>query len=135
MMSPGKELTRSGATAAHGQGYTMATYDDIQELLANHRPISLSDGFRTLADGDPVEFDAEAEVVARNIARAITGRGTPASFDGMGACFVETGGGRAAYGKGDFYAEPVPEVKLHTPSWHWHLGKVWFEKHWLSRWF
>lgn len=78
---------------------------------------------------------AEAEVVARNIARAITGRGTPAAFDGMGACFVETGDGRAAYGKGDFYAEPVPEVKLHAPGWHWHLGKVWFEKHWLSRWF
>ena len=39
-------------------------------------------------------------------------------------CFVETGGGRAAYGKGDFYAEPVPEVKLHAPAWHWHAGKV-----------
>jgi sulfide:quinone oxidoreductase len=77
---------------------------------------------------------AEAEVVARNIARAITGRGTPAAFDGMGACFVETGGGRAAYGKGDFYAEPVPEVKLHAPGWHWHIGKVWFEKNWLRRW-
>ena len=77
---------------------------------------------------------AEAEVVARNIARAITGRGTPAAFDGMGACFVETGGRRAAYGKGDFYAEPVPEVKLHAPRWHWHVGKVWFEKNWLRRW-
>jgi sulfide:quinone oxidoreductase len=78
---------------------------------------------------------AEAEVVARNIARAITGTGTPAAFDGMGACFVETGDGRAAYGKGDFYAEPVPQVRLHAPGWHWHIGKVWFEKHWLSRWF
>jgi sulfide:quinone oxidoreductase len=78
---------------------------------------------------------AEAEVVARNIARAITGRGTPAAFDGMGACFVETGDGRAAYGNGDFYAEPVPRVKLRPPSWRWHVGKIWFEKNWLSRWF
>ena len=78
---------------------------------------------------------AEAEVVARNIARAITGRGAPAAFDGRGACFVETGGGRAAYGKGNFYAEPVPEVKLHAPGWHWHAGKIWFEKNWLRRWF
>jgi sulfide:quinone oxidoreductase len=78
---------------------------------------------------------AEAEVVARNIARAITGRGTPAAFDGLGACFVETGGGRAAYGKGNFYAEPVPDVKLHAPGWHWHIGKIWFEKNWLRRWF
>jgi sulfide:quinone oxidoreductase len=78
---------------------------------------------------------AEAEVVARNIARAITGSGTAAAFDGVGACFVETGGGRAAYGKGNFYAEPVPEVKLYAPGWHWHIGKVWFEKNWLRRWF
>jgi sulfide:quinone oxidoreductase len=78
---------------------------------------------------------AEAEVVARNIARAITGIGTAAAFDGVGACFVETGDGRAAYGKGDFYAEPVPDVKLHPPGWHWHIGKVWFEKNWLRRWF
>ena len=78
---------------------------------------------------------AEAEVVARNIALAITGRGTPGAFDGMGACFVETGGGKAAYGKGDFYGEPVPEVKLHAPGWHWHAGKVWLEKNWLRRWF
>ena len=77
---------------------------------------------------------AEAEVVARNIARDITGRGTPAAFDGLGACFVETGDGRAAYGKGNFYAEPVPEVKLHAPGWHWHIGKIWFEKNWLRRW-
>lgn len=77
---------------------------------------------------------AEAAVVARNIARDITGSGPPAAFDGMGACFVETGGGRAAYGKGNFYAEPVPEVKLHAPAWHWHIGKIWFEKSWLRRW-
>ncbi len=77
----------------------------------------------------------EAEVVARNIARAITGSGAPASFDGLGGCFVETGDGRAAFGKGNFYAEPVPEVTLHRPGWYWHLGKVWFERNWLRRWF
>jgi len=78
---------------------------------------------------------AEATVVARNIARAITGRGTPAAFDGLGACFVETGDRRAAFGRGNFYAEPVPEVKLYAPGWHWHVGKVWFEKNALWRWF
>lgn len=36
------------------------------------------------------------------------------------------------YALGD--AEPVPEVKLHAPGWHWHIGKVWFEKNWLWRW-
>lgn len=74
---------------------------------------------------------AQAEVVARNIVRQITGRGEPARFDGHGACFVETGAGRAAYGDGDFYAEPVPDVKMRPPSRRGHWGKVLFEKSWL----
>ncbi len=78
---------------------------------------------------------AEAEVVARNIAREITGRGAPAAFDGHGECFVETGGGRAGFGRGDFYAEPLPQVALHPPAWRWHMGKVLYEKAWLWRWF
>lgn len=77
----------------------------------------------------------EAEVVARNIARAVTGKGSPASFDGAGECFVETGDSKAAFGKGDFYGEPVPQIKLHAPAWHWHAAKVLFEKNWLRRWF
>lgn len=78
---------------------------------------------------------AEAEVVARNIVRSITGKGEPASFDGEGECFIETGGGKAGLGKGNFYAEPVPQVKIHPPGRHWHFAKVLFEKRWLRRWF
>jgi sulfide:quinone oxidoreductase len=76
----------------------------------------------------------EAQVVARNIARAITGKGKPASFDGEGECFVETGEGKAGFGKGNFYAEPVPQVKLHAPSRHWHAAKILFEKNSLRQW-
>ena len=75
----------------------------------------------------------EAEVVARNIVRAITGRGAPARFDGHGECFIETGDGKAGFGGGDFYAEPKPAVTLRGPSRRWHLGKVWLEKAWLYR--
>lgn len=78
---------------------------------------------------------AEADVVARNIVRSITGKGKPASFDGAGGCFIETGDGKAGLGKGNFYAEPVPEVKIHPPGRHWHFAKVLFEKRWLKRWF
>ncbi len=78
---------------------------------------------------------AEAEVVARNIARSITGKGEPASFGGEGACFIETGDGKAGLGKGNFYAEPVPQVKIHPPGRHWHFAKVLIEKRWLRRWF
>lgn len=76
----------------------------------------------------------QAEVVARNIASAWTGRGAPARFDGHGYCFVETGGARAAMGSGDFYAEPAPVVRLRQPSVLWHFGKVLYEKYWLYRW-
>lgn len=78
---------------------------------------------------------AQAEVVARSIARAVTGRGQPAEFNGHGECFVETGGGRAGFGSGDFYAEPVPRVTLRGPNRFWHAGKVLLEKAWLWRWF
>jgi sulfide:quinone oxidoreductase len=73
----------------------------------------------------------EAEVVAKNIARAISGKGTPERFDGHGECFIEIGGGKAGFGGGNFYAEPVPAVKLQMPGYRWHLSKVLFEKSWL----
>jgi sulfide:quinone oxidoreductase len=77
----------------------------------------------------------EAHVVAQNIARAITGKGKSTSFDGEGECFVEAGDGKAGFGKGNFYAEPVPKVTLHAPSRSWHAAKILFEKDSLRRWF
>lgn len=59
----------------------------------------------------------------------------PASFDGEGACFVETGDGKAGLGKGNFYGDPVPQKKLYRPGWHLHFAKVLFEKRWLGQWF
>ena len=74
----------------------------------------------------------QAEVVAARIVHAWTGAGTPAVFDGHGACFVEVGDGKAGYGAGDFYAEPVPRVGLRTPTRWAHWGKVVYERLWLS---
>ncbi len=73
----------------------------------------------------------EAEVVADNLIHAITGKGELRRFDGHGECFLETGDGKAGFGSGDFYAEPVPQVKLRQPNRTLHLGKVAFEKFWL----
>jgi sulfide:quinone oxidoreductase len=75
----------------------------------------------------------QAEVVAHNIARAWTGRGEPRSFDGFGMCFIEAGGGRAGIGKGNFYAEPTPQVEMRGPNLLWHAGKILYEKYWLYR--
>jgi sulfide:quinone oxidoreductase len=77
----------------------------------------------------------QAEVVACNIAREITGRGGRASYDGWGECFIESGDGRGGFGKGNFYAEPLPQVSVEPPTWRWHAAKVLFEKWWLWRWF
>ncbi len=93
-----------------------------------------------LAQGKPlpkagVFAHAQAEAVARNIARAISGTGTPRAFDGKGGCFIETGGGKAGFGSGNFYAEPMPNLKLHAAGRRWHWGKVLVEKRWLARWF
>jgi sulfide:quinone oxidoreductase len=73
----------------------------------------------------------QAEAVAHNIAREWTGRGEAKRFDGKGMCFIETGGGRAGMGSGNFYAEPLPEVALRQPGLLWHGAKVLYEKYWL----
>lgn len=78
---------------------------------------------------------AQAEVVAANLAAEWSGKAPDHAFDGKGACFVETGCGRAAYGSGNFYADPEPDMTLYEPSRIRHLSKVLFEKRWLWKWF
>ncbi len=77
----------------------------------------------------------QAEVVAANITALWTGSGVRRTFDGHGECFLETGDGRAGFGAGNFYAEPVPQIALKGPSRTWHWGKVAFEWKWLRGWF
>jgi sulfide:quinone oxidoreductase len=73
----------------------------------------------------------QAQVVAANLCRDWTGRGEAARFDGHGFCFLETGGGMAGVGSGNFYAEPLPDVRLRRPNPLWHLGKMAYERYWL----
>lgn len=77
----------------------------------------------------------QAEVVAGNLAAEWSGGSPERVFDGRGACFIETGSGRAGYGSGDFYATPAPEMRFHPPSRLRHLAKVVYEKSWLWKWF
>ncbi len=78
--------------------------------------------------------EAEADVVAANIAAELTGKTPAARFDGKGGCFVELGDGRAAFATGDFYAADAPAIALRRPGRRWHAAKVGFEKYWLRRW-
>ena len=45
---------------------------------------------------------------------------------------LEAGQGRAGFAFGDFFAEPAPQVQLRKIGTTWHIGKVLFEKWWLS---
>jgi sulfide:quinone oxidoreductase len=75
----------------------------------------------------------QADVVAHNLAFAWTGKGAPRRFEGEGSCFIEVGSGRAGMGRGNFFAEPVPQLRMREPSRLWHVGKILYEKFWLYR--
>ena len=76
----------------------------------------------------------QAKAVAKTIAARISGHGKEPTYAGFGECFIETGNGRAGIGRGDFYGEPRPDVKLYRPTRLWHWWKIWFEWRWLRRW-
>ncbi|OHD70774.1 MAG: hypothetical protein A2W19_04500 [Spirochaetes bacterium RBG_16_49_21] len=73
-----------------------------------------------------------AEVVAHQIINAINGEASKRGFTGGGYCMIESGGGRAGFASGEFYAEPSPRLRLGNVSRIWHWGKILFEKWWLS---
>jgi len=75
----------------------------------------------------------QAEGVAKNVAAAWSGQAATARFDGHGACFLETGSGMAGMGSGNFYAEPLPDVRMRFPNPFWHLAKLLHQKVWLWR--
>ena len=112
---------------------TLATQHEGVYALGDVTAIKLPSGLMLPKAG--VFAHGQAEVVAENIAAEIDGERNGRRFDGDGSCFIETGYGKAAYGSGNFYAEPTPAVKLHEPGRRWHWGKKWFEWNWLRRWF
>ncbi len=75
---------------------------------------------------------SQGEIVADNLAVELAGRAGTRRFDGWGACFIEAGRGLAAYGAGNFYAEPVPAIRMYVPRRWWHWGKVLLERRWLA---
>jgi len=81
-----------------------------------------------------VFVEAQARVVAANIAAEIRGEEPRARFDGRGFCYIEEGDGLAAYGSGNFYAYPEPRITLDAPSAAYKRAKHEFERV-LDTWF
>jgi len=75
---------------------------------------------------------AQAEVAARNIAAAVRGQPAADSFDGLGFCYIEVADGLAAYGEGNFYADPAPAIRLEGPSYEYFVRKREWEKNILG---
>lgn len=112
---------------------TLATKAENVFAIGDATSIPMANGLPLPKAG--VFAHGEAEVVARNIAAEIN-EGRPIwAFGGQGACFLETGGGKASYVSGHFFAEPTPHVTVRGPSRYWHWAKLGFERVWLWRWF
>lgn len=80
--------------------------------------------------------EAQARVVARNVATDVVGGLDRARFDGTGYCFLETGGGRALRIDGDFFAEPLPTAALDAEPTPENLrAKEAFEANRIHAWF
>lgn len=112
---------------------TLATSYERVYAIGDVAGIRLANGMMLPKAG--VFAHGEAEVVARNIAAEIAGSEATWAFGGEGACFLETGFGKAAYVKGNFFAEPQPEVTMRQPSFLWRWVKEGFIRTWLWRWF
>ena len=112
---------------------TLATGFEGVYAVGDMTAISLASGKMLPKAG--VFAHGEAEVVARNIAAEISDGQTRWAFGGEGACFLETGFGRAAYVKGNFFSEPEPELQMRPPGRLWRWVKEGFVRTWLWRWF
>ncbi len=75
---------------------------------------------------------AQALALAGRIEALVNGTSNPPEFRGDGFCMLESGEHLAGFAYGDFFATPAPEIHLRDIGKAWHVGKVLFEKWWLT---
>ncbi len=84
----------------------------------------------------------KAAIFARNGARAAATNvlhyfgktEVKGALSGEGYCYVDTGGGESAVGKGDFFTMPHPAIHLSRPSSDLHHDKRREERDWRAAW-
>ncbi|MDO8366907.1 MAG: FAD/NAD(P)-binding oxidoreductase [Saprospiraceae bacterium] len=123
----------SGYIPVHPQ--TMQLLENVDELttrypqvyaIGDNTAIRLLNGMMLPKAG--VFAEAQAHIVAGNIAAEIKGEKHSGLFDGRGICYVDVGDGMAAEGSGDFYAYPAPSIILESPSLEVRKAKHEFER-------
>lgn len=110
---------------------TLRTKHDNVYALGDVTAVKLKNGRMLPKAG--VFAHHQADVAARLIAGRIRDADADGDsrFDGKGGCFVEVGDGAAAFGSGDFYAEPDPQIRLRPPKRRYRWQKTLVEKWWL----
>lgn len=99
--------------------------DVVQIAMANGKPLPKAGVFA----------EAMGETVADRIAAVFNGQEPESTFQGEGGCYLEVGGGKAMMVRGQFLAEPEPEVSLTEPSPEYLEDKRSFEVQRLQTWF
>jgi sulfide:quinone oxidoreductase len=93
-----------------------------------------------MANGKPlpkagVFAEGMGETVADRIATLFRGQEPDAEFKGQGGCYLEVGAGQAMIVKGNFMAEPAPQVTLTEADSRYLEEKHTFETRRLQDWF
>lgn len=99
--------------------------DVVQIAMANGKPLPKAGVFA----------EAMGETVADRIVAAFRGEEPEATFQGEGGCYLEVGAGQAMMVRGNFLAEPEPEVSLTEASRQYLDEKRTFETQRLQAWF
>jgi len=99
--------------------------DVVQIGMANGKPLPKAGVFA----------EAMGETVADRIAATFAGQEPEVTFKGEGGCYLEVGAGQAMMVKGQFLAEPEPEVMLTEASSKYLEEKRSFEMQRLQTWF
>jgi sulfide:quinone oxidoreductase len=99
--------------------------DVVQIMLANGKPLPKAGLFA----------EQMGETVAERIAAAFAGEELTATFKGEGGCYLEVGGDKAMMVRGNFLAEPEPEIVLTEATTEYLNEKRSFETQRLMEWF
>jgi sulfide:quinone oxidoreductase len=75
-----------------------------------------------------------AKAAATNVLHYLGKTDTNTALSGEGYCYIDTGSGQSAQGKGDFFTLPHPAIHLSPPSQELHQDKQNEERDWRATW-
>ena len=131
-------VVESGLSDASGwvpvNSHTLATKFEDVYAIGDVAAVETPHGHMPFLPKAGVFALGQAEVVAHNIAVAITGKGERKAWDGTGECFLQVSKGESAFLRGSFLSRP-PRLEFHPPRRKWQLERIKWEKFMMSHWF